>query len=150
MPKSPLVALGLALLAGGCGPSSRPLTQEQGQEAILTQVGELCRLHQLTKGKPPDKAADLASVRSMAASGYAALRSGEVVLRYGAALPSTAEEPGQGPDDQVLAYFAEVPHGGGKVLMLNRTVRTMTAEEFKAAPKAGKEPSVPTKAKKTR
>src|SRR5262249_31014369 len=131
-------------------PSSRPLTRETAQETILTEVGDLCRLYQSAKGKPPDKTADLAPFRTVAASGYAALKSGEVVLRYGAALSSTAEEPGQGPDGEVLAYFADVPRGGGRVLLLNRAVRTMTAEEFKAAPKAGKEPSVLTKAKKTR
>jgi hypothetical protein len=150
MSKSALGALCLALLAGGCGSSDRPMTVEEGQESVLTQVGELCRLYQQTRGKPPEKPADLASVRSMAAGGYAALKSGRVVLRYGAALPSTDEEPGEGPADEVLAYFAEVPQGGGKVLMLNRTGKTMTADEFKAAKKAGKEGPAPAPARKAR
>jgi hypothetical protein len=139
MSRSPAVALCLALLAGGCGTSDRPLTPEEGQETILRQVGELCRLYEQARGKPPKKLADLASVSSMAAGGYAAVKSGRVVLRYGAALPNTAEEPGEGPDDEVLAYFADVPQSGGKALMLNRSVKTMTADEFKAARKAGKE-----------
>jgi hypothetical protein len=72
MSKSALGALFLALLAGGCGSSDRPMTAEEGQETLLTQVGELCRLYQQSRGKPPKKLADLASVSSMAAGGYAA------------------------------------------------------------------------------
>jgi hypothetical protein len=38
----------------------------------------------------------------------------------------------------VLAYETEVPEKGGAVLMQDGTVKTMTADEFKSAPKAGK------------
>jgi hypothetical protein len=93
------------------------------------------------KNKPPEKFADLGSVRAVSGNAYDAVRTGEVVLRYGASLPDTKEEPGGSPSDEVLAYQKQVPEGGGKVLMLNRTVKTMTAEEFKAAKKAGKEPA---------
>jgi hypothetical protein len=149
MTKSFLVILGLAVLAGGCEPSYRPVTQEEGQQFLLTQVGELCRLYQGGRNKPPAKLADLASFSSMASGGYGALKSGRVVLRYGATLPNTNEEPGEGPGDEVLAYFAGVPEAGGKVLMLNRSVKTMTAGEFNAAKKAGREgtAAVPVKKK---
>jgi hypothetical protein len=44
---------------------------------------------------------------------------------------------GKGSGDIVLAYEKKVPQEGGKVLMLNRTIKTMTADAFKSAPKAG-------------
>jgi hypothetical protein len=149
MPKRIIMAACLALVAAGCGATtSGPMTQTQGEEFSLNQVGELCRMYQHAKKKPPEKLADLATVKSMAENGYEALRNGKAVLLYGATLPDTKEEPGGGPDDEVLAYVAEVPQSGGKVLMLNRTVKTMTADGFKAAKKAGKEvppPSTTTK-----
>jgi hypothetical protein len=36
----------------------------------------------------------------------------------------------------VLAYEKNVPNEGGRVLLLNRTIKTMTPEEFKAATRA--------------
>jgi hypothetical protein len=81
---------------------------------------------------------DLSAVTSMAANGYEAVKNGSVVLRYGAALPDTKEEPGDAVSDEVLAYQKQVPESGGKVLMLDRRVKTMSAEEFKSARKAGK------------
>ncbi|WP_168221819.1 hypothetical protein [Aquisphaera giovannonii] len=36
---------------------------------------------------------------------------------------------------EVLAYGKDVPTAGGPVLLLNRSIRTMTREEFKAAPR---------------
>jgi hypothetical protein len=143
MPKSILTVCCLALLAAGCGPSNRPPTPEEGDEHTLAQVGELYRHYQFTKKKSPQKLDDLDAVRSMGANGFEAVRTGKIILRYGATLPDTGEEPGQSPSDEVLAYQSQVPESGGKVLMLNRTIRTMTAEEFKAAKKAGKEPAAP-------
>lgn len=65
------------------------------------------------------------------------IKSGEVVVGWGALLPDTKEEPGSSPADEVLAYLKAAPERGGPVLMRNRTIRRMTAEEFKAAPRAG-------------
>ena len=39
---------------------------------------------------------------------------------------------------EVLAYEKQVPDSGGNVLMLDRSVKKMTADEFKSAKKAGK------------
>ncbi|AMV36268.1 hypothetical protein [Planctomyces sp. SH-PL62] len=55
---------------------------------------------------------------------------------YGAPLPDTKEEGGGSPNEEILAYGKDVPTKGGAVLLLNRTVRRMTADEFKAAPQA--------------
>jgi hypothetical protein len=84
----------------------------------------------------------------MAANGYEVLSTGKVILLYEATLPNLNEEPGEGPGDVVLAYFAEVPQSGGKVLMLNRTIKTLSADDFKSAKKAGKEVPLRAAAKK--
>jgi hypothetical protein len=128
----------LALFSAGCGPSNRPPTHDEGEATALIQVGDLCRYYQLAKKKAPTKLSDLASVNSLAGNGYEAVRTGEIVLIYNAMLTDTGDDPGQGTSDEVLAYQKKVPESGGKVLMLNRSVRTMTAEEFKAAKKAAK------------
>ncbi|HEV3167238.1 MAG TPA: hypothetical protein VGZ22_24730 [Isosphaeraceae bacterium] len=139
----------LALFVTGCGVSNRPPTKEEEDDGVIAQVGELYRNYQLTKNKPPDKLADLTAVRSMAGNGFEAVSSGKVVLRYGATLPDTKEEPGRSSSEEVLAYQKQVPESGGKVLLLNRTVKAMTADEFKAATKAGKEPPALSQAKKS-
>jgi hypothetical protein len=146
MPKSILTVCALALLTAGCGGQGERRTTDQVDQDNLTQVGELYRHYQFTKKKPPQKFADLNAVRTLAGNGYEAVRTGTIVLRYGATLPDTNEEPVQGESDEVLAYQKQVPESGGKVLMLNRTVKTMTADEFKAAKMAGNEEPAATKA----
>jgi hypothetical protein len=136
MSKPILLFCAVALLFTGCE-SNRPLTKDDGENHTLVQVGELCRHYQVAKSKPPSKPADLALVRTMGANGYSALTSGAVVLLYGATLPDLSDEPGNDPSDQILAYTKETPDSGGKVLLLNRTVKSMTADEFKAAKLAG-------------
>ena len=63
------------------------------------------------------------------------LRSGSIVLLYNATLPDTDEDPGHAESTEVLAYEKQVPETGGYVLLLNRVIRNMTADEFKAAPR---------------
>jgi hypothetical protein len=105
---------------------------------VLRSVGDLARMYQISYKKPPAKLADLRKVNAMAQNGYDALQDGRVVFRYEAMLPDTKDEPGEVDSDEVLAYQKQVPESGGKVLMLNRVIKTVTAEEFKAAKKAGK------------
>lgn len=138
----------LGLVVAGCGgPADRPLTKE-GEEALaLDDVGELYRVYTAQKKKPPARLGDFALMEPMSPMGLRALESGEVIVRFGATLPDTGEEPGKGPDDEVLAYLKDVPASGGRVLMLNRTVRTMTPEEFKAAKLAGTSSSEAIKAR---
>ena len=125
----------LVFLLAGCESSSPPRTMDQVGEDNLIQVGELCRHFQFTKQKPPAKLDDLNTVRGLGGNGYEALRTGNIVLLYGATLPDTDEDPGHADSREVLAYHKEVPESGGYVLLLNRTVKKMTAEEFKAAPR---------------
>lgn len=128
-----------AMVAAGCGGGSQPIiTQDQEKENALAQVGEMVRFYQVSKNKPPTRFADLGPVRAVAGNGYDAVKSGDVILLYGASLSDTSEEPGQSTSDEVLAYQKQVPEAGGKVIMLDRSIKTMTAEEFKSAKKAGK------------
>jgi hypothetical protein len=60
------------------------------------------------------------------------IRSGDLVVQWGAPL----SPPGAAPD-AVLAYFRSAPEQGGDVLMQDAdTIRAMTADQFKAAPRA--------------
>jgi hypothetical protein len=137
----------LTLLVG-CDTQNRPLTSDDGAEQNLSQVGELCRHYQFAKQKPPSKLGDLMSVKAQGTNGFNALQAGSVILRYGATLPDLSEEPGKEPSDEILAYLKETPESGGKVLLLNRTVKSMTADEFKSAKLAGNPASPDTQKKK--
>jgi hypothetical protein len=128
------------LVAAGCGGGNPPVTEEQFLDTNLLDVGELLRMYQLEKGAPPKSLADIQAVPTLemaAPMGFERVRSGDIVVRWGATLPSTSEEIGTTPDAEVLAYVKDVPERGGSVLLLNRTLTHMTAEQFRAAPKAG-------------
>lgn len=128
----------LGLITVGCGgPENKPMTESDVEQTALNDVAELYRVYTVQFKKPPAKTADLAPFEQMSPLGLAAITKGEVVVRFGAVLPSTDEGPGKGPADEVLAYQKKVPESGGQVLMLNRTIQTMTAEEFKSAKLAG-------------
>ena len=77
---------------------------------------------------------DLAQLESLYPHGYQAVKSGEVVVLWGA---SMAGEEGGG-SEKVVAYEKKVPTDGGHVLLENGQVKSMTSVEFAAAPKAGK------------
>ncbi len=67
----------------------------------------------------------------------AAIKKKDVVVQWGATLPDLGEEPGKVTSHEVLAYEKKVPDSGGLVLMLDRTIKEMSREEFKAAKMAG-------------
>jgi hypothetical protein len=150
MPRTFLAACCLALLSAGCGGGSNPpRTPENVARDNLTQVGELCRNYQFARKKPPLKLSDLSTSRSMAGNGYHALETGDIILLYNAMLPDLDEDPGHADTSEILAYGKDVPTGGGPVLLLNRTIKSMTPEEFKAAPRpAGAHEAAPEAAKK--
>ena len=137
----------VSLISGCGGASNAPVTKEVMEETALSDVAELYRGYTSLKKKPPTKISDFASMEMMSPIGYEAVRSGTIIVRMGAVLPDTGEEPGKGPGDEVLAYQKQVPESGGQVLMLNRTIRKMTAEEFKTAKMAGDGVGTPTGAK---
>jgi hypothetical protein len=135
MPKLLLCACCLALLVAGCGGPNAPRTVDRVGQDNLTEVGELYRHYQFTKKKSPQKLSDLSTLRSMGGNGFEAIRNGNIMLLYNATLPDTDEDPGHAESNEVLAYEKDVPQNGGYVLLLNRVVKKMTADEFKAAPR---------------
>lgn len=81
-------------------------------------------------GKPATKAKDFARYEMLYSASYPKVRDGEIVLIYGAKIdPAKA--------DTIIAYEKVVPESGGYVLMQDgATVKKLTADEFKSAPKA--------------
>lgn len=138
------------VMAAGCGGSSNePVTQADAEKNALSDVGELYRMYTFEKKKAPTKVADFTPLEAMNPMGWDAIRKGGVIVRFGANLPDTNEGPGTGTSDEVLAYQKQVPVSGGEVLMLNRTIKTMTADEFKSAKLAGTSSSAPDGARPT-
>jgi hypothetical protein len=133
-------ALVLGLLSCGCGGLSQegPLGEPQMEDLKLREVGELYRVHQLMSKKLPRLLKGFIRIGAAASpTAYGAIRSGEVVVRWEATLPDTEVEPSSPTSDEALAYWKTVPDKGGTVLMLDRRLRRMTAEEFKSARPAG-------------
>jgi hypothetical protein len=80
--------------------------------------------------QPPRKLSDFDHPYEPAAiNGYAALRDGTCVMLWGGSLP------GANAGSTVLAYEKAVPEQGGTVLFQDGSIRTVTADEFRAAPK---------------
>lgn len=118
-----LFAVALCLSAG-CGSKESAAAPDPNQ-AVLEEVYGLIRLR-LEQGKaPPQKAEDLLVYENAYPIGFAAVRSGDVVVSWGT-------QPASG-SDAVLAYQKAVPADGGWVVLANGTAKKMTADEFKAA-----------------
>ncbi|WP_165252565.1 hypothetical protein [Paludisphaera soli] len=132
------LTLGLVATLAGCGETAAPLTAENKTEFVLNDVGEMYRQFAFAKKKPAATVADFAPLEQIAPLGLKALRDGDVIGRAGVEIQDVMEGPATtDPADAVLAYAKEVPTSGGPVLMHNRTVKQMTADEFKAAKLAG-------------
>jgi hypothetical protein len=132
-----VMALALAPALAGCSRQA-PLTRVELDDIKLREVGELYRLHQVMVGKVPRSLKDFNAIGAAdSPTAYGAIRSGDVVVRWDVTLPDTEPEPTSLPSDLVLAYLKAVPENGGPVLMVDRRVRRMTPEEFRAAKLAG-------------
>ncbi|MDR3638291.1 MAG: hypothetical protein P4L84_31095 [Isosphaeraceae bacterium] len=122
----------LAATIAGCGGGSAAAPRSVEQLSI-EQVGLLFRAYKKGQHPPPKNLKELLPLEQGYPAAVAALRQKEVVVFWGAGLADGSEAA-----TTVLAYHKQVPETGGEVLMRDGTARTMTAEEFKAAPKAGK------------
>src|SRR5262245_17284064 len=107
------------------------------ESTALNELGEAYRAYSIANKKPPKSMADLSKVEAIGGNGVASAKEGNIIVNWGATLPDTDETPGKNPSPEILAYWKGVPESGGYVLMLDRTIKQMTADEFKAAPKAG-------------
>jgi hypothetical protein len=131
----PILACTLAGLASGCGVEEA--SKAEGDVRPVKDVGKLYRMYALDHKKPPEKPTDLQPYQDAGPDGFQAVKNGDVVVVWGVTLTDLDLEDSKDSPDQVLAFEKKVPDEGGTVLMKNRTVRRMTAEEFKDAPKAG-------------
>jgi len=129
-----LAVVALVGLLAGCG-SSRPAAGEATEEATtLQEVNDL--LHAAaSSGHPPAKLGDLDRHKALFPRAYEAVKSGKVVVLWGTPPKGEGEV---GKDEVVIAYDKEVPTNGGHVLLSAGTIKTMSADEFRAAPKGGK------------
>jgi hypothetical protein len=69
----------------------------------------------------------------MSPAAYNAVNEGDVGVIWDVKLADTSPEGSTDSADEVLAFEKQVPTEGGEVLMKNRTVKKMTADELKAA-----------------
>jgi hypothetical protein len=130
-----LIAAALLLALGavcGCGAGPKPAPAGEPKAEALREVGDLLR----AGNRPPSKAADLAKYEPTYPRGYQALKSGEVVAIWGAAMKGEGDAAGGG--GEVIAYEKDAPIAGGYVLLTSGEVKQMSAAEFQAAPKAAK------------
>ncbi|MBO0697641.1 MAG: hypothetical protein J2P46_04550 [Zavarzinella sp.] len=116
---------GCSSQGGSGGPTEEGYT-------LLQEVNDL--LHSSpAAGRPPGKLADLNAHQQMFPRAYAAIKSGAVVVLWGAPLKGEGEAS---KDDPIIAYQKEVPTDGGYVLLAAGQVKKMSASEFQSAPKA--------------
>jgi hypothetical protein len=122
-----LLLAGLALLAG-C--SSQPRGAGAPQYGLLQEVNELLHAAQGGAGRPPAKLSDLNRYKAQFPRAYEAVKSGDVVVRWGTPLKGEGDV---GEDETVLAYEKDAPSDGGFVLMSAGSVKEMSADDLKTA-----------------
>jgi hypothetical protein len=122
----------LGLILAGCdgGPEIKAIASD---ERGLKELGEVYRYHTAKKQRAPKTLKELNIKGQQFPIAVEMIKSGDVIVQWGAPLSTEGE-----PADAVLAYVKSVPEQGGNVLMQDgKTLKKMTAEEFRAAPKAG-------------
>lgn len=135
MSRRKLLRITLALIGCWTLACSKGSPGGEGDDQVPTQpaleeVAQLVKQHVDDTRRPPRRLEDLSPYEPGLVIGYEGLKRGEVILFYGAGLSGDAKT--------VLAYEKDVPADGGYVLMQDGTVKRMTAQEFAAAPKAGR------------
>jgi hypothetical protein len=122
----------LGLMLAGCGgelDDKPPAPDEQG----LTELAAVYRDFARKNKRGPKNLKELQGKAQGYPNAIEMMKSGELIVQWGAPL-----SPEGATADAVLAYLKTVPEQGGRVLMQDgRTIKKMTADEFKAAPKAG-------------
>jgi hypothetical protein len=125
-------AVMLTTLVAGCGTNSGGGT-ESVEQLSIAQIGQIFRAYQKGQRPPPKELKDLLRMEQGYPAGIGSLKNKEVLVYWGAGLSDAS-----GAASTVLAYHKDVPEKGGEVLMQDGTARKMTADEFKAATKAGR------------
>jgi hypothetical protein len=121
---------GLVLFAAGCGSAEPPKgsgtpTGKEGLDdlaVLLKEFGE-------QRKKTPAKLADIDPVEPLHQAAHVGLTRGDIVYVWGTPLSGGSA---------VIAHEKQADTAGGWVLLQDGTVKQMTADEFKAAPRAKK------------
>lgn len=129
-----VLASSLTLMLGCSDKAGQPGGEGAAGLTILQDVDSLLRAGAGSSGRAPAKLADLDRFESMYTRGFHAVKSGDVVVIWGAALKGEGQT---GQNESVVAYEKAVPSEGGLVLLSAGSIKKMSADEFKAAPKAG-------------
>lgn len=129
-----LAPTALVVLLAGCGGpvgNTGPVGTgtPTGKEA-LEDLERLLKSFDEKKQKPPAKLAAIEPVEPVYPGAYIGLVKGDIEYVWGAGLTAGSAA--------VLAHEKRADTDGGWVLLQDGTVKTMTAAEFAAAPKAGK------------
>lgn len=105
-------------------PPEPPRTAEDG----LKELGELYKYIDYSKLAVPNRVEDLNNYWDSIQNAFDRVKNGEIVVYWGVGYSKSG--------NQILAYDKKAETEGGPVLLRDGTVKTMTAAEFKAAPKA--------------
>lgn len=145
-----LVMIGVFVVLLGCGskeaePEEKPnikrgvgamvpAVKRAGTKVDLSQLGQLYMIKLTDGDRPPMKLEDWPELKKDYPQGYQALADGTYIFLWNAGPTSMPA----GTSNTIVAYEKSVPENKGEVLMGDGSVQTMTAAEFKKAPKAGK------------
>jgi hypothetical protein len=121
----------LCLVLAGCRsePDNTPMAaDEQGLKEISAAYRDFCRKNK----RGPKTLKELKLKGQSYPVAVQMLKSGELIVQWGAPIANDGSA-----SDAVLAYTKEVPEKGGPVLMQDgMTLKTMSADQFKASPRA--------------
>ncbi len=123
----------LVVLCGlvGCSGDATPTGEPPVQNTALQEFGEMYRMYIKETKKPPENGKPLMKYTAGYSHGTMAIQNKTIDAFWGAKLEPESKS--------VLAYEKQAPESGGVVLLQDgETIKSMTAEEFKASPKAGK------------
>jgi hypothetical protein len=122
----------LALPGTGCKSDSPTNGLPTGPTAdqALTDLGSLLKNLAEEKKRPPAKAAEMDQYEPIAMSAARGLAANQIVYVWGARY-----SPGS---KAIVAYEANAESAGGRVLLQDGTVQSMSADELRATPKATK------------
>lgn len=116
--------------AAGCGGKAPLTAPPPNVQDALQDLGDLLKLLGEQKQKLPARQADLDLYEPTAPHAAAAVQSQQITYFWGNGIT-----PG---GKAVIAHDAKAAADGGAVLLQDGTVKTLSAAEFAAAPKAAK------------
>jgi len=114
--------------SGGVSSSADP--EEIFRQSRMSELGEILSINKAETKAPPKAVADLTRYQGGWPAGYAAVKDGSVVVIWGVGVQD-------GVSDKIIAHDKEAADSGGYVLMQDgKTVKKLSADQFKAASKA--------------